>query len=167
MKILPFIIPIVNSIYHTKIIYTPIAIPFLPYLHPVILFKKSEDNLLNDNLDNTNNIDNIDNINIIKNVYIIDYTPEEDLDFKNLIKILLGINTSGKIRLIYFENLNYNNIIEEWYNKTKKSDTNQVMKKLNDKEINNIINNFDKTFHLYKNNCINFKNYFLENIDSL
>ena len=106
---------------------------------------------------------------MMKNVYIIDYTPEEDLDLKKdlkkLIKILLGKNIPGKIRLVYFENLN-SNIFEEWYNETKKSDTNKVIKKLNDIKINNIINNYDKTFNLYKNNCINFKNYFLENIDS-
>ena len=107
----------------------------------------------------------------MKNVYIIDYTPDEELDFKKdskkLIRILLGRNTPGKIRLTYFENLNSNNIFEEWYNETKKSDTNKVIKKLNDKKINNIINKYDKTFNLYKNNCINFKNYFLENIDAL
>jgi hypothetical protein len=158
--IIPFIIPIINSIYHTKIIYTPITIPFLPHLHPIILFKKSKDNLLNK-----------ENINMMKNIYIIDYTPEEELDLKKdskkLIKILLGKNIPGKIRLVYFENLNYNNIFEEWYNETKKSDTNKVIKKLNDKKISNIINKYDKTFNLYKNNCINFKNYFLENIDSL
>jgi len=153
--IIPFIIPIINSIYHKKIIYTPLPIPFSPYLHPVILFKKTDDNLFN--------------TDIMKNVYIIDYIPEEDLDFKKyfkkLIKILLGSNIPGKIRLIYFENLNSNNIFKELYNETKKSDTNKVIKKLNDKKINNIINNYDKTFNLYKNNCRNFKNYFLENID--
>ena len=117
--IILFIIPIINSIYYTKIIYTPITIPFLPHLHPIILFKKSENNLVD-----------IDNIDMMKNVYIIDYTPDEELDFKKdskkLIRIFLGRNTPGKIRLTYFENLNSNNIFEEWYNETKKSYTNKV-----------------------------------------
>ena len=165
--VIPFIIPTINSIYHTKIIYTPITLPFLPHLHPIILFKKSDDNLVN----NLVNIDNIDNIDMMKNVYIIDYTPEEDLDLKKdlkkLIKILLGRNTNGKIRLVYFENLDHDNIIESWYNETKKSDQNKLIKNLNDKNINNIINKYNKNFNLYNNNCINFKDYFIKNIDNL
>jgi hypothetical protein len=155
LLILPFTMKYINSFYFTKIIYTPIPIPYLPYLHPIILFKKKENN--------------IENIDMTKNVYIIDYTPDEIFNIKTIIKILLGQNVNGKIRLLYIERLDCNNVIEQWYNETKKSNTykvNNIIKKINDENINNIVNKYDKSFNLYKNNCILFKKHFMKNLNS-
>lgn len=135
----------------TKLFTTPIF-SFMPKLklHHIVLLSKSTDK-------------NIFNNNIINDVYIIDYTPLEDINLKTGIKLFLGRKIKGHIRIVHMNKINKTTLIDDWYNETKFNNLN----KFDDENINKIINKWDPTFQLYENNCQHFGKYLINEIDRL
>ena len=134
----------------TKIFTTPIF-PFMSKLklHHTVLLTKSEDK-------------NILNNNIIDDVYIIDYTPTEDINLKLGLKLFLGKKSEGHVRVIHMNTINKTTLVDVWYNETKFIKPTKL-----DENIHNIIMNWNTTFHFYKHNCQHFAKYFIKEIDKL
>ena len=133
----------------TQIFTTPIF-SFMPKLklHHIVLLSKSTDK-------------NIFNNNIIDDVYIIDYTPLEDMNLKTGLKLFLGEKIKGHIRIVHMNKINKTTLIDDWYNQTKFN----TLNKLDDENINEIISKWDTTFQLYGNNCQDFGKYLTNEID--
>lgn len=80
-----------------------------------------------------------------KDKYLMDFAPIVDITKpNNIIKLLSNQNVQGKI-YIY----NYDSLDEHQYKKSIK----QINDKINDENINDIINKFNTSFNLYNNNC--------------
>ena len=135
----------------TKLFTTPIF-SFMPKLklHHIVLLSKSTDK-------------NIFNNNIIDDVYIIDYTPLEDLNLKTGLKLFLGGKINGHVRIVHMNKINKTTLIDDWYNETKFN----TLNKLDDENINEIIRKWDTTFQVYGNNCQHFGKYMINEIDRL
>jgi hypothetical protein len=83
--------------------------------------------------------------NINKDTYLIDFVPEVDITNPiNIIKLISNQNGKGKIYIYSYESL------DEHQHKRK---IKQINDKINDENINDIINKFNTSFNLYNNNC--------------
>lgn len=132
----------------TKIINTPVyGNNQILKLHDIILVKKNK-------LINENNLED---------VFIIDFSPDEDITNKIVIKkLLLGKKINGKIRVLYFDKISKKDISKELNNDAKLCNINLL--KLYDKNIYDIIDNWNTSFNLYNNNCKHFSKYFVKSI---
>jgi hypothetical protein len=135
----------------TKLFTTPIF-SFMPKLklHHIVLLSKSTDK-------------NIFNNNIINDVYIIDYTPLEDINLKTGLKLFLGEKIKGRVRIVHMNKINKTTLIDDWYNETKFN----TLNKLDDENINEIIRKWDTKFQFYGNNCQHFGKYMINEFDRL
>jgi len=136
----------------TKIIRTPIfeTIPLIK-LHDVVLF-----------YDITQSNKLIENNYEYKNIYIIDYTPIENISQLSVIlKMLSGENIKGEVNIFYFDKINKKNIIDQSYKKFPSK-----FKKFN-KNIYKIVNSWNSSFNLYNHNCKHFSNYFTKEINKI
>ena len=148
-----FFIVLLSSVValQTQIFTTPIF-SFMPKLklHHIVLLSKSTDK-------------NIFNNKIIDDVYIIDYTPLEDMNLKTGLKLFLGEKIRGHVRIVHMNKINKTTLIDDWYNETKFN----TLNKLDDENINEIIRKWDTKFQLYGNNCQHFGKYMINEIDRL
>jgi len=158
VKIIILLLNIISILsIQTKIFTTPIF-SFLPKLklHHIVLVSKNDDT-------NKNFFASIDNI--INDVYIIDYTPVENINFKNAVKLFLGGMIKGKIRIIHMNSVNKNTLIDEWYEKTKldKLDKLDKLNKLD--KLDKIIENWNTDFNIYNHNCQHFGKYLIKELN--
>lgn len=134
----------------TKIISTPIfeSIPLIR-LHDVVLFYDIP--LLT-----------LSKSNEYNNVYIIDYTPIENISQLSVIlKMLSGENIEGEVNIFYFDKINKKHIVDQSYKKFPSE-----LKKIN-KNIYKIVNSWDSSFNLYNHNCKHFSYYFTNEINKI
>ena len=134
-----------------KLLTTPIF-SFLPKLklHHVVLLSNSPDK-------------NIFKHTIINNIYSIDYTPLGDINKKIGLQLLLGNKMKGRVRVVHLNRINQTTLIDDWYDETNLN----ILPRIDDPCINNIIMKWDTTFHLYANNCQHFARYFITEIEKL
>lgn len=139
----------------TKIINTPIFENFnMIKLHNVVLLNEQYINL---NTEDTHSLHFE-----YKNIYIIDYSPIEDITKPDvLLKIILGKNINGKVNIFYFDKIEKKDIINQSYKKISSK-----IKLLN-KKIYKIIDSWDSSFNLYNHNCRHFSHYFVKSCDIL
>lgn len=142
----------------TKIINTPIFENFnIIKLHNVVLL---HDQCINLNTQINYNIN--ENTKQYKNIYIIDYSPIDDITKPDvLLKIILGKNINGKVNIFYFDKIEKKDIINQSYKKIPSK-----IKLLN-KKIYKIIDSWDSSFNLYNHNCRHFSHYFVKSCDTL
>ena len=146
--------------YQTRVINTAI-LPVYPHLkfHHIILVKP--DSSAKRREKNMKALD-VDKLN---DLYIIDYTPKKQPDFLGYIKLLLGYETEGIIRMIHLKKTNENRIVEDWFISVQQTrDYDTIIKKLNDKKIKRIINNWNTSFNLYSNNCQHFSEFIIKEL---
>jgi len=119
-------------------------------LHDIVLFKKNK--LINDS--------------ILEDIFVIDFSPNEDITNRDVIKkLLFGQNITSKIRLLYFDKIKKEDISKELNNITKLCNINLL--KSYDKNIYNIINSWNTSFNLYNHNCKTFSKYFVLSINKI
>ena len=158
---LSFIIRAGSFSYKTKIINTAI-LSFLPNLkqHHIILLKK----------DNKREKIIFNKESKITDVYIFDYTPKYQPDFLGYIKMFLGYKLPGTIRVVHLKKSNEKDIIDDWCNfinsnqNIDNAKTSESIKTLGDKKIVKILNDWDKSFNLYSNNCQHFSKNFTKSL---
>jgi hypothetical protein len=103
-------------------------------------------------------------------VYTLDFTPINQTQTSTLLKLFIGQNVPGEIRLRYIETSIENTkvILEKWDNINKVNEyvsekhSETVYNKIYNSEIRNIINNtFEWTpyMNLYNHNCRHFSNF--------
>jgi len=134
-----------SAFIYTKVIFTPLyKNNHLVKFHNIVLFQKNK----------------IIKNNNYENIFVIDFVPDEDItNIKTIIKLLFGKNINGKIRIFYYNKITKKEIIYELYETNQKLCNKNVMKSY-DKNIYNIINEWNSTFNLYTHNCKHFSNYF-------
>ena len=139
------------AVLHTTLVKTPVF-SFLPNikLHHIVILSLNT---------YTTHIHS----NIINDIYIIDYTPQEDINFKTGLQLLLGRTIKGHIRIVHMNKINTSTIINDWYNETKLN----ILSHIDDQRINNIIMKWDSNFKFLSHNCQHFARYFIKEIDTL
>lgn len=135
----------------TKIISTPIFDNNqLSKFHDIVLFKKNK--LINDF--------------ILEDIYCIDFSPNQDITNRDVIKkIILGHNIEGKVRIFYFNKITKEEIAKELDYNQKFCNINII--KSYDKDIYDIINNWNTSFNLYNHNCKHFSKYFVKSVNKI
>ena len=103
---------------------------------------------------------------MLEDIFIIDFSPNEDITNKDVIKkLLFGQNINSKIRLLYFDKIKKEDISKELNNNAKICNINLL--KSYDKNIYNIINNWNTSFNLYNHNCKHFSKYLVTTINKI
>jgi hypothetical protein len=165
----------INS-YKTAILNTAV-LPFYPNLklHHIVVLKKEtwiekildklgknkKQRLLDNNNNNNNN-------KVLKNVYIIDYTPKHQPNIFEYLLMLLGQKSEGLTRVIYLKKTTEDTIVNDWYNEIQRNPNySTYLNLIGDKKISEIIYDWDKQFNLYSNNCQHFSYHFTNNIRRL
>lgn len=154
--------------YRTKV-FNSAVVSFLPNLklHAIVTVKKERKlqkfNLLNQFKKKqkraSNNFDDF---------YIFDYTPKQQPDALGYIKMFLGYELPGTVRVIHIEKSSEEKLIEDWYNIViTNPDYKRHLKKFGDKRVNNIIEKWGASFNVYSHNCRHFSNYFSKEVEKL
>jgi hypothetical protein len=146
--------------YQTRVINTAI-LPVYPHLrfHHIILVKP--DSSAKQREKNGKVLD----IEKLNDLYIIDYTPKKQPDFLGYIKLLLGYETEGIVRIIHLKKTNENRLVDDWFNSVQQTcDYDANIKKLNDRKIKKLINNWNTSFNLYSNNCQHFSEFIVKEL---
>jgi hypothetical protein len=152
---------IFSSKFSLKLINTPIynSVPILK-LHSIAV------------LQNNNNLEKLNNEN--NDVFLIDFSPVEDISSPNVIfKLLQGKKIPGKIRVFCISKSLLKDTItkDNCLQNTKFIDNldpklnNENIKKLEkiDSYLVNIINSWGSSFQVYNRNCRHFTNYLKKN----
>ena len=103
------------------------------------------------------------NSNIMNDIYIIDYTPSDDINFKIGWQLFLGQKIKGHIRIVHMDKINKATFIDDWYNETKFN----ILPHIDDQRIQTIIMNWDNTFQIHEHNCQHFAKYFIKEVTGL
>jgi len=104
----------------------------------------------------------------LNNFYVFDYTPKQQPDAVGYIKMFLGYELPGIVRVIHIEESTEEKLIEDWHNIVKSNpDYKKHLKKLGDNRINNIIYKWEMSFNVYSHNCRHFSNYFSTEIEKI
>lgn len=154
--------------YKTTVLKTEI-LPFCSNLklHHIVVLKK--ENWIEKILDKwKNKKNNILDDGVMKNVYIIDYTPKVQPNFFGYLLMLLGQQSEGLTRVVYLKKTTKNTIVNDWYNEIQSiPNYSTYLNLIDDKKISEIIYDWDLQFNLYSNNCQHFSAYFINNIRRL
>jgi hypothetical protein len=106
--------------------------------------------------------------NEFNNFYIFDYTPKQQPDALGYVKMFLGYDLPGIIRVIHIEKSSEEKLIEDWHNVVKTNpDYKNYLNKFGDKRVNNIIEKWETTFNVYSHNCRHFSAYFSKEIEKI
>jgi hypothetical protein len=152
--------------YRTKVFNSAI-VSFLPELklHNVVTVKKEKVNPQCNFKHKTANFDSSINLN---DFYVFDYTPKQQPDALGYVKMFLGYELPGIIRVIHIEKSTEEKLIDDWHNISKtKPDYKKHLKKFGDKRINNIIEKWETSFNVYSHNCRHFSSYFSKEIEKI
>jgi len=152
--------------YRTKVFNSAI-VSFLPELklHNVVTIKKEKVKPPCKFNYKTTNFESSINLN---DVYVFDYTPKEQPDTLGYVKMFLGCELPGIIRVIHIEKSSEEKLIDDWHNIAKTNpDYKKHLKKFGDKRINNIIEKWETTFNVYSHNCRHFSAYFSKEIEKI
>uniref|UniRef100_A0A6C0B187 PPPDE domain-containing protein n=1 Tax=viral metagenome TaxID=1070528 RepID=A0A6C0B187_9ZZZZ len=122
-------------------------LPFLPQLklHDVFIFAH----------------DYQKSTNTFNNLYAIDFSPKEELNSLNIIKLAMGLSIPGKVRVVHFNTIHSLNFTEEWYEKVKYLEHSSDMF-----HIYPCIKLWESRFNIYTHNCKHFSYYLQSNIKS-
>ena len=128
----------------TKIIRTPIyELDQICMLHHIVLLKETEFD---------------ENQHEYDDVYAIDFSPINDItDWKIACNMLLGKKVQGKVRLIYFDKTNDEELFRESLHNQQTLSTEFI--KYFDSELYHKIFNWEPSFQLYNRNCQHFGRY--------
>jgi hypothetical protein len=139
----------VTGVFRIKRHYTPI-LSFLPQLqlHDVVILTDELTVPSHSQLSNTNS-----NSNILKHVFMVDFSPAQELNFTEIVKLVVGLSIPGIVRVIYFDTLFKENITTEWYNQKL------IQPPCKDVELpfsncSYLIREWNSSFHLYNHNLI-------------
>lgn len=149
-------------------VFNSAIVSFLPELklHNVVTVKKETKidkfKLLNQPKKNPNESKQLNNF------YVFDYTPKQQPDAFGYIKMFLGYELPGIIRVIHIEESTEEKLIEDWHNIAKSNpDYKKHLKKFGDKRITNIIDKWEMQFNVYSHNCRHFSDYFSTEIEKI
>jgi hypothetical protein len=152
--------------YRTKVFNSAI-VSFLPELklHNVVTVKKEKVKPPCKFNHKTANFDSSINLN---DFYVFDYTPKHQPDALGYVKMFLGYELPGIVRVIHIEKSSEEKLIEDWHKLAMKNpDYKKYLKKFGDKRINNIIEKWKTTFNVYSHNCRHFSAYFSKEIEKI
>jgi hypothetical protein len=157
------LLPVI-SVFRVKRHYTPI-LSFLPnlHLHDVVILSDELNTPPNLLLSNTKSNTNT---NVLKDVFMVDFSPAQALNFTEIVKLCFGLSIPGIVRVIYFETLAKENITTEWY-KQKQDQPPYKDVELPFSNCSHFITEWDSSFHLYNHNCKHFSKYFIHNVEQI
>jgi hypothetical protein len=113
----------------------------------------------------TSNFDSSINLN---DFYVFDYTPKQQPDAFGYIKMFLGYELPGIIRVIHIEKSSEEKLIDDWHKLAMTNpDYKKHLKKFGDKRVNNIIEKWEKSFNVYSHNCRHFSSYFSKELEKI
>jgi len=153
--------------YRTKVFNSAI-VSFLPELklHNVVTIKK-ETKLKNFRIMQQHKKKQIESREL-NNFYVFDYTPKYQPDAFGYVKMFLGYELPGIVRVIHIEKSSEEKLIEDWHNIAKTNpDYKNHLKKFGDKRVNNIIEKWETSFNVYSHNCRHFSSYFAKEIERI
>jgi hypothetical protein len=135
----------VSNKFSIKVVHTPVyhSIPLCPF-HNIIILQEND----------------FENLNHEKNnFFAIDFSPSEDIGSPNIIlKLLLGKNIQGKIRVFHFPKELYETFIREPLPDNPSPENFKNLKNI-DPYLASIIQSWGSTFHIYNRNCRHFGNF--------
>jgi hypothetical protein len=152
----------VFGVFRVKRHYTSIS-SFLPQLqlHDVVILSEELADSPHLQLSNSNT-----NTNVLKDVFMVDFSPAQELNFTEIVKLCIGLSVPGIVRVIYFETLSKENITTEWYKQKQQQPT------CKDAELpfsnsSYFITEWNSSFHLYNHNCKHFSTYLISNVEKI
>jgi len=156
-SLLAFLFATQTQSYQVKIVNTAI-ISFLPELklHNIVLLQKNKPDI------------KTPEESILKDVYLIDYTPKQRPDFVGYVKMFLGHNIPGIIRFVHLKETTQQTLVYDWVNVTEThncANYEKNRKKLGDKKISDLIDSWPASFNVYSHNCQHFSDYLIKNLE--
>ena len=154
-----------GSSYRIKVFNSAI-ISFIPQLklHKIVTVKKEKGRKHQKFHYKASNFDNIS----LNDFYVFDYSPKEQPSFIDYIKMFLGCELPGIIRVIHIEKTTEKNLIADWNNVVKTNpDYKKFLHKFGDKRVDNIIEKWKGPFNVYSQNCRHFSKYFTKEINKI
>jgi hypothetical protein len=93
-----------------------------------------------------------------KRIYAVDFSPSEDItNPKVILRLILGKGINAKVRVVYFDHLDINTLVENPLNKRELSSLESIIDL--DPCVYDAILQWEPIFQLYNRNCQHFGRY--------